>query len=890
MTASLLDIANSYISLGWSPVPIPYKKKRPEGEHATSWPSLRIDAETAPNYFNGQAGNIGVLLGAASGGLTDVDLDCVEAARAACHFLRPTHIFGRPGNPRSHWLYETQLAETIEKATIQFKDGDKVLLEVRIGGGGSGAQTVFPGSTHPSGELIAWDDSQAVEKADGADLLTRCKRVAAVSLLARYYPKEGSLARHNAGLVIGGFLARCGFDPQNAWLFADAVCAISEQTRDKRQDITRACKESVEAFIKGKPAAGRTKLHEMFGPEVAKKCCEWLGYQAGSDPTNVIHVGDAFARIAAAGAGAADLLSELFRGKKSGDPVSEELLIKAAAKQTGVGVRAIQQKLKKQRAAEAENAEVVEGPSDGRPVIKLVENEITRIVNEIEAAVILANCGLYQRGGLLVRIEDRKFLGFEEKEIISAAIVQQCEHTLQEDADAAAHFLKYAKRDKKWVSADPTIAYIKVWAGRGGRSRLPILSGPISSPLILPSGRIVETPGFDPPTGFFFNPLGIVFDPVPTKPTRQAALDAVDLLDQLLRDFPFADDAGVSHSVALAGLLTSVMRRAVGLAPMFAISAPLFGSGKSYLVNIFCGLATGRAAPVITPGKTEKEFETRLDALLLEGVGFVAIDNVEPAQLGVQALATTLSEKEKKCRVLGESKMPVCSTDVFVSCTGNNLEISQDLRRRTLLCELKPKEERPWTRNFDADPVEMLSRERGRFVIACLTIIQAYRASGEKAMVINEAGVAVAPVPYANYGVWSRMIREPLLWLGLADPLASQVTTEDLDPYRDEIYSLALEWEALFGGDPKASAEIVARAEHRYTEEPRLLKNPGFSAALMTVAGIKGTIDSGKLSHWLRRVRGQVVDGYSFERVENKYSNVKKKKGFWKLKGANPKT
>jgi hypothetical protein len=514
---------------------------------------------------------------------------------------------------------------------------------------------------------------------------------------------------------------------------------------------------------------------------------------------------------------------------------------------------------------------------DDRPTIELVAGDEPRIVDEIEAAVILADLGLYQRGGLIVRVEDRKFLGFEEKEIVSTAIAEQCEHTLLEDAAGAAHFLKYNERAKTWKTASPPMLHINIWRGRGGRSRLPILSGPIGSPLILPTGRIIEKPGFDPATGFFFNPLGITFPPVPRDPTKQDARDAIALLDQLLVGFPFAEDGGVSRSVATAGLLTAVMRRAVGLAPMFAISAPSFGSGKSYLVNVFCALSTGRAAPVVTPGKTEKEFETRLDALLLEGISFIAIDNVEPSQLGVQSLATTLSEREKKCRVLSESKMPVCSTDVFISCTGNNLEIVEDLRRRTLLCELDPEDERPWTRHFESDPLSMLSRERGRFVIACLTIVRAYMVSCE----------AVEATPYANYEIWSRMIREPLLWLGLADPVASQVTTEDLDPFRDKFLAIATEWDSAFGDELKTIPQIRAEAEARYSEEPHKLKNPGLHNVLVSVAEIKGIIDGGRLSKWLKRARGRRVDHYRFEMITNSISNEKKTRNhYWKLKGA----
>jgi hypothetical protein len=54
------------------------------------WQSLRLTHETVGEYFNGNPLNVGGLLGAASRGLTDIDLDCRHAVVLAPHFLPPT--------------------------------------------------------------------------------------------------------------------------------------------------------------------------------------------------------------------------------------------------------------------------------------------------------------------------------------------------------------------------------------------------------------------------------------------------------------------------------------------------------------------------------------------------------------------------------------------------------------------------------------------------------------------------------------------------------------------------------------------------------------------------------------------------------------------------------
>jgi Bifunctional DNA primase/polymerase, N-terminal len=146
MTA--LQMALADIARGWNPVPIPQRMK---GPHDDGWQTRRIEAGSAPRFFNGPLSNIGVQLGEASGGLTDVDLDFNEAIAVAPYMPPKTGaIFGRASKRNSHWLYRTTLATQADTAAVQFKDPtDKsMLIELRIGGGCRGAQTVFPESIH----------------------------------------------------------------------------------------------------------------------------------------------------------------------------------------------------------------------------------------------------------------------------------------------------------------------------------------------------------------------------------------------------------------------------------------------------------------------------------------------------------------------------------------------------------------------------------------------------------------------------------------------------------------------------------------------------------------------------------------------------------------------
>lgn len=278
--ASPIDIALDYIGRGWAPLPVPHKSKKPD---FAEWQHLRITAGIAPRYFNGRPQNIGVILGAASGGLTDLDLDCREAVAVAPWFLpRTGAIFGRPSRRSSHWLYQTTLASEVDGKAIEFRDptlgatAGAMLVEIRIGGGGKGAQTIMPGSVHESDEPISWDEDSKPALVCGADLRRRVERLAASALLARYWPGG---ARHRAALVLGGILARIGWDAPSIKLFVEATARAAGDP--EVADRKKAAEDAAANGQNGGTACGFPALKEVFGDGVATAVCGWLGYDLG---------------------------------------------------------------------------------------------------------------------------------------------------------------------------------------------------------------------------------------------------------------------------------------------------------------------------------------------------------------------------------------------------------------------------------------------------------------------------------------------------------------------------------------------------------------------------------------------------------------------------------
>jgi putative DNA primase/helicase len=220
-------------------------------------------------------------MGPASHGLTDVDLDFDEAVVIGPYLLPATEsIFGRPSKRASHREYYTDLSSTDDRAAAQFLSPEgKMIVELRIGGGNKGAQTIFPGSVHEeTGEPVQWEEDGEPASVDGNDLLARVKLVAAAALIARRWPPKGG--RHDAARCLGGLLARAGFSEERIKLVAQAIAraAGDEEWRDRVKGAQDAARE----LHDGGNAYGLTHLIEIIGKPAAKRVADWLDYHAGS--------------------------------------------------------------------------------------------------------------------------------------------------------------------------------------------------------------------------------------------------------------------------------------------------------------------------------------------------------------------------------------------------------------------------------------------------------------------------------------------------------------------------------------------------------------------------------------------------------------------------------
>ena len=114
----------------------------------------------------------------------------------------------------------------------------------------------------------------------------------------------------------------------------------------------------------------------------------------------------------------------------------------------------------------------------------------------------------------------------------------------------------------------------------------PPLEALTETPALRPVGTILDRPGYDPATGLYYlPPRGFTAPAVPSHPSQAEVRAAVDLIEEAIGEFPYADAASRANTWAL--LLTPILRPAIrGNTPLALIDKPQAGTGASLLAEL----------------------------------------------------------------------------------------------------------------------------------------------------------------------------------------------------------------------------------------------------------------------------------------------------------------
>jgi len=486
----------------------------------------------------------------------------------------------------------------------------------------------------------------------------------------------------------------------------------------------------------------------------------------------------------------------------------------------------------------------------GKPIIQLKAGEQPRIAIEAESALRASGLPIFSRADMLVRPVHQVVAAADGRKTMITRLHMLSSRSLQLELANAATFHNYNRRRQQWGAADCPLPLAQMMLARGYWD-IPYIRGIATTPTLRADGSLLATPGYDLQTQFYL--LSDLSPPaIPSRPAREDAQAALEQLSELFSEFAFVDRK-LDRVVALAALLTTLVRSALPIAPMVLIHAHVPGTGKSYLVDLVATIATGRDCPVIALAASKDENAKCIGAMILGGAPIISFDNCN-CDLDDGSLFCHITERPRvSIRVLGRSEAPECEVTSTVFATGNNIAVKGQLIRRTLRCRLDAVVERPELRRFKKNVLNDALVNRGTYVAAALTIIRAYLA----------AGAPEVCGPLGSYPAWSRMVRSPLIWLGQSDPFKSTEQAREEDSELADIREFFALW---LSSDLRLDYDYATmRIIEVACEPPTGFNPPVFKQFLLRVAASRedGTVISrDRLGWWLRNISGRVVDDH----------------------------
>ena len=330
----------------------------------------------------------------------------------------------------------------------------------------------------------------------------------------------------------------------------------------------------------------------------------------------------------------------------------------------------------------------------------------------------------------------------------------------------------------------------------------------------------------------------------------EAAKKALALLRDLLREFSFVSP--FDEAATLSAMFTAVVRISLHVAPAFHVKASVFASGKSYLCEFIASFAGPGFSEKISYPTTSEEATKVILALLLKNPACVEFDDMDTDWHPHGVIKRMLTSEQISDRILGYSKTATVSTRTLFLGSGNNVGPIRDLLRRVVTIHLDPRVETPATIAYHGDPVAEVRAHRGKYVMAVMTIIQAWREAGKPHSDVD----SIATFD----GQWSDCCRHPLIWLGIPDPAQVLIQQVTQDPDRDILKGLMMAWYDAFRSTPTTVRKAVEKAKGGHVDLLDALRDFPIEE--------RGEINHSKLGWILKKNANRIIGGFEFQKSE----------------------
>jgi hypothetical protein len=331
---------------------------------------------------------------------------------------------------------------------------------------------------------------------------------------------------------------------------------------------------------------------------------------------------------------------------------------------------------------------------------------------------------------------------------------------------------------------------------------LPELTQVVSIPVVTSQGRLITEPGYDAESGIYYAAEPGCLPQINSAATKEDALDALKWInDEILVDFPFADDASKAAAISVA-ILPFVRHLINGQTPLYLLEKPAAGTGATTLGLALCYPFTGKEIPVTTWTSHEDERRKQITAHLASGGGPIFYDNMS-GYINSDVLASALTIKNWSDRILATSKQvefPINSTWL---ATGNNPEFHAQILRRIASIRLVSLMEDPSQRTNwrHADLLHWISTHRKEYVEKILTIVMAW---------LNEGMPEFQGKPLASYVSWSSVMGGILEFVEVPGFLENvDLKKAAMDNETQVIREFIQAWWEEYEGAPKSPTDIL---------------------------------------------------------------------------------
>ena len=300
---------------------------------------------------------------------------------------------------------------------------------------------------------------------------------------------------------------------------------------------------------------------------------------------------------------------------------------------------------------------------------------------------------IFRMGGALVRLIQDQVTGTPLMEPVSREMMRQ-------EISELSTWGRWEGRDEKFIWCPGEVADHLL---SDPELTLPPLAGIVDAPFFDQDANLVTKAGYHAESFTYYHPRpGFEVPAVSASPSPDEIAKAKTLLlDEIDGDFPFADGTPASRSSkahAIALKLEPFARQMIkGVTPIYLIQKPTPGTGATLFVNAFAQMAFGGPAVPQAEVHSPDELRKNLTATLMTGTGLYWIDNVHH-KVDNASLALATTTEVWKDRVLGHSKTVVLPVRCSWIISGNNVELSSELARRSVLIRLDANVERPTER------------------------------------------------------------------------------------------------------------------------------------------------------------------------------------------------